>query len=104
MATPMRLKPIKVTTVPVTSGVKTLRARWMKRLRTISMGDPARQTPKMSASPDVPFPPWTPAARRGPRKAKLVPWMLRSPDPMGPNGRTWMKVATPETNKDMPTR
>ena len=32
-----------------------------------------------------------------PRNAKLVPWMLKIPEPTGPIRFTWMNVATPET-------
>ncbi len=41
-------------------------------------------------------------ARMAVTKAKLVPWMLSRPEPIGPTVRAWMKVAMPETSRDIP--
>ncbi len=40
----------------------------------------------------------------GAMNVKLVPWMLSSPEPIGPIRRVCSTVASPKTNSDMLTR
>ena len=101
MPTLIRLTPIRVMTMPVTSGVIT-RRRWpRKRLRTICTKAPKKHTPKIIARISSGPPPRCftsiPAASTAPRKAKLVPCRQIIPAPM-PNGRrAWIRVPAPET-------
>ena len=63
MPTLTSVKPMSVTTMPVTVGVMILRACPRKRLRIISIGEPSRQTPKITPrAPVAGMPPsikWT---------------------------------------------
>jgi hypothetical protein len=66
---------------------------------------PQKQRPKISPRVSVEDRPAAiaavPTPMIGPKKAKLVPCKLSNPDPTGPNRLHWIKVATPETNRDM---
>ena len=106
--TSISVRPISVTTVPVTRGVMIRLASRMHWLIVIATDDPARHKPKMIPSAvrgEAPAARLRPAVEIiGPRNTKLVPWMLRRRDPMGPIPRDWSSVASPETNSDMLTR
>ena len=97
----IRLMPISVITMPVTSGVITRRSWPIKRLNTICTAAPKKHTPKIIARMSSGLPPRCftrkPADNTAPRNAKLVPCRQIMPAPI-PNGlRAWMKVPTPET-------
>ena len=103
-----RLSPMMVMTIPVTVGVMMRFSLSRNCDSTISITQPARQSPKIIARISSGVPPAflteKPAAMIAPRKAKLVPCRLSSPEPTGPIRRHWMKVATPETKKAMAIR
>ena len=95
----MRLMPMRVTTMPETSGVIIFRVYFSRRLIIISTEAAAMHDPKTSASPPV-----VPAAMMGPMNEKLVPWMHSSPVPIKPKRRHCTKVAMPEAMRAMDTR
>ena len=108
MPTCTSVRPISVTTVPVTTGVMTRLASWMNLLASMTTSEPARHSPKTSprASADD-APPATAidaVAITGAMKVKLVPWILSRPEPTGPMRWVCSNVAAPETNRDMLTR
>ncbi|KPW87951.1 hypothetical protein ALO75_200067 [Pseudomonas syringae pv. coryli] len=101
----IRLTPINVMTIPVTSGVMTLRSWLMQRLSAICTSAPKKHTPKIIAMMSSGLPPRCltrkPADNTAPRNAKLVPCRQIMPAPI-PNGRrAWMNVPVPETIKAM---
>ena len=95
----IKLIPIKVTTMPETSGVMIRRVYFKIREINISTEEATIVAPKTLAKPPV-----KPAEMIGPIKEKLVPCTQSKPQPMPPNRRHCTKVAIPETIKLMETR
>jgi hypothetical protein len=99
MPTLMRLIPMSVTTIPETNGVMILRVYFNTRLMSISTDEATMVAPNMAESPPV-----RPAEMIGPMNEKLVPCTQSRPQPMPPTRLHWMKVAIPDTIRDMETR
>lgn len=99
MPTLIRLIPISVTTMPLTRGVMIRRAYFSMRLTNISTTEPATVAPNMAGNP-----PARPAVIIGPINEKLVPWIHNKPQPILPNRRHWINVATPDTMSDILTK
>ena len=85
--------------MPDTRGVMIFIAYLSILLMNTSARAPTIVAPKIAGSP-----PMAPAIMIGLMNEKLVPWTQRSPHPAGPTFLHWMKVAIPETKRDIETR
>ena len=108
MPTWIRLRPISITTTPVTTGVMTRLSHGNTVPSAISIRLPARQVPNSTASTCSSLAfcerAINPAVISADTKLKLVPWMLNSPEPNGPMRWDWIQVATPETTSAIDSR
>ena len=100
------VRPIRVMTMPATSGVMTLRIHGRIWLNATSTSAQTRPMPSIRPSICSGVSPRARPAAAMPAKIamklELVPWMLSSPEPTDPKRWIWMKVEMPEMNSDIP--
>ena len=97
--------PMVTITQPVTIGLikdLSLVINWLKK---ISTNAPRNETPKITERISSGLPPLffttKPAANTAAKNPKLVPCSAINPEPTGPTLWVWIKVATPDTIKDI---